>query len=248
MMKIQEIVDFLEKKAPLETAEEWDNPGLLVDSGAEDTAVVAVALDATPEAIAFAVENDARPLITHHPVIFQPLSSVDQNHPAALALKNGVSILSLHTNLDKAAGGVNDTLAERLSLLNVTVAPDGMTRVGELPCPMTAAQFARKVADTLKTPVQFTDGRHVQKVAVCGGGAGEVLFSLPADVDAFVTGEMKHHEFLAAREKNLTAVAAGHYGTEVPVVDTLMNWLLKEFHGLTVAAFYGEAPYRTISF
>ncbi len=243
-MKIADIITFLEQKAPLATAEEWDNPGLLVDSGAVETDTVAVALDATPEAIRFAVDNGARLLVTHHPVIFQPLSHIDDTHPAAVALKNGVSILSLHTNLDKAAGGVNDTLAERLSLLDVTVASDGMTRIGELSCPMAAAQFARLVADTLHTPVQFAGGRPVTRVAVCGGGAGDVVFSLPADVDALVTGEMKHHEFLAAGERGITAVAAGHYATEVPVVDTLMNWLLQAFPGLAVAAFFGEAPYQ----
>lgn len=247
-MKIADIVNFLEQKAPLFTAEEWDNPGLLVDSGAIDTEAVAIALDATPAAIDFAVENGARLLITHHPVIFQPLSSIDQGHPAALALKNGVSILSLHTNLDKAAGGVNDTLAERLELLNVTVAPDGMTRIGELSSPMRSADLARLVSKALKTPVQFTEGRPIHKVAVCGGAAGDTLFSLPAEVDALVTGEMKHHEYLAANDRKITAVVAGHYATELPVVDTLMNWLLQEFHQLTVAAYYGEAPYRTVDF
>lgn len=245
-MKITDIVAFLESKAPAATAEEWDNPGLLADSGAKETNTVAVALDATPDAIRFASENGARLLITHHPVIFRPLSRIEADHPASLALKNGVSILCAHTNLDKAKGGVNDTLAARLLLEAITVAPDGMTRIGRLPQEMEPEQFAAFAAERLHTPVQFTGARKVTRVAVCGGGVGDGVFACSETADAFVTGEMKHHEFLAAQQSGLVAVAAGHYATEAPVVDTLTNWLRAQFPALSVMPFYAGAPYRVL--
>ena len=117
MTKLAEIIDFLEKKAPAGTAEAWDNVGLLADAGNKETDTVCVALDATAAAIDFAAKMGAKLLVTHHPVIFHPLKRLSPYTPAVAALTKGVSVLSLHTNLDKAAGGVNDTLAALVSCL-----------------------------------------------------------------------------------------------------------------------------------
>lgn len=245
-MLLTDVIAFLEQKAPAHTAEEWDNVGLLVDAGHEEIRSAVVALDVTPAALAFAVGNGAQLLITHHPVIFSSLKSITADMPAASALLSGVSVLSLHTNLDKAAGGVNDTLAARLGLMDIAVAEDGMTRVGHLPAPMTASAFATLVSEKLDTPVSYTYGHAVQRVAVCGGGAGDGVLACENIADAYVTGEMKHHEFLAAQAALFTAVAAGHYATEVPVVDTLTGWLRDAFPALQVLPFYDKAPYNTI--
>lgn len=246
-MQLKEIVDFLEIKAPKDTAEEWDNPGLLVDTGRTAVSGAVVSLDATPAAIAFAAEMGANLLITHHPIIFHPLSALTADTPAVLAMQAGITVLSLHTNLDKAAGGVNDTLAALLGLREVTVAADGMTRVGTLPRPLPPLVFARTVAAVLDAPVTLAAGRTVSRVAVCGGGAGEGVFAFADSADAYVTGEMKHHEFLAAKAAGLTAVAAGHYATEVPVIHTLTRWLQEAFPALPVTAFTDTAPYTVIA-
>lgn len=242
-MKIQEIIAFLEQKAPAALAEEWDNVGLLVDK-AKTADIVVTALDATKEAVTFAKEKGATLLITHHPVIFDPLTALSDAHPAVLAMENGISVLCLHTNLDKAQGGVNDTLCEKLQLTDVTVAADGMTRVGCLPEAMSPAFFADFVSEKLQTPVMFTGGKTVKTVAVCGGGAGDGVFRLEGLADGYVTGEMKHHEFLFANANGQTVVAAGHYATEVPVVDTLTRWLQQAFPKVSVYPFYGQPPYE----
>ncbi len=243
-MLLQDILTFFEQKAPKATAEEWDNVGLLVDCGHTTVNTVVVALDATKAALAFAKEKGAQLLITHHPVIFSPLAEVTHTHPAAKALQNGVSVLSLHTNLDKAAGGVNDTLAEKLGLENVTVAADGMSRIGTLPAALSAADFATLCADKLHTPVSFCGEKTVKTVAVCGGGAGDGVFAFANVADAYVTGEIKHHEWLAANESGLCAVAAGHYATENPVVETIAAWLADT--DMTVLPFYDTAPYKGV--
>lgn len=243
-MLLQDILTFFEQKAPAATAEEWDNVGLLVDCGHTDITKAVVALDATPAALNFAKDNGAELLITHHPIIFSPLSAVEHTHPAAVALKNGVSVLSLHTNLDKAAGGVNDTLAEKLGLQNVTVAADGMTRIGTLAAPLSAADFAALCAKKLDTPVSFCGDKEVKTVAVCGGGAGDGVFSFADTADAYVTGEIKHHEWLAANAAGLCAVAAGHYATEVPIVNTLCRWL--QDTDMAVLPFQDTAPYKGV--
>ena len=245
-MLLKEIVDFLGQKAPAATAEEWDNPGLLVESGEKTVTAAVVALDATPAAIEFAVKNGANLLVTHHPVIFGGLTRLTPDHPAVLAMRAGVSVYSAHTNLDKAPGGVNDTLAALCGLRDVTVAADSMSRIGTLPAPLTAEAFAAQVARVLQAPVAFTAGKTVSRVAVCGGAAGEGVFTLAGMADAFVTGEMKHHEFLAAKAANLTAIAAGHYATEVPVIRTLTAWLQSAFPELRVCPFADTAPYTVL--
>lgn len=245
-MQIREILAFLEQKAPADTAEQWDHPGLLVDGGAADADTVVTALDATPAAIRFAARAGAALLITHHPVIFDPIRKLSAAHPAALALQSGVSVFCAHTNLDKASGGVNDTLAAALSLEAVTAAPDGMTRIGRLPHAIPAAGFAALVSRRLNTPVQYAPGsRDVRIVAVCGG-AGSAAIGDTGEIDAYVTGEIKHHEFLAMAINGVTAVAAGHYATEAPVVDVLTDWLQTRFPALAVVPFYEGAPYRVL--
>ena len=241
-MLLQDILALFEQKAPKITAEEWDNVGLLVDCGQTNITKAVVALDATPAALAFAAENGAQLLVTHHPIIFSPLTVLSHTHPAAVALTSGVSVLSLHTNLDKAAGGVNDTLAEKLGLQNVAVTADGMTRTGTLSAPLCAADFAALCAEKLDTPVTYCGNKQVKTVAVCGGSAGSGVFT--ATADAYVTGEIKHHEWLAANETGLVAVAAGHYATENPVVDALCNWLSGT--DMTILPFYDHAPYKGV--
>jgi dinuclear metal center YbgI/SA1388 family protein len=243
-MLLQEFLAFFEQKAPKITAEEWDNVGLLVDCGHTNITKAVVALDATKAALTFAKENGAQVLITHHPVIFSPLTALSHLQPAVQALQNGVSVLSLHTNLDKAAGGVNDTLAAVLGLQNVTIAADGMTRIGTLNAPLSAADFAALCAEKLNTPVTYCGEKQVKTVAVCGGGAGGGVFSTAGVADAYVTGEIKHHEWLAANTAGLVAVAAGHYATENPVVDAVASWLADT--DIQVLPFYDTAPYKGV--
>ena len=246
-MQIRDIVAFLNEKAPLDTAEEWDNPGLLIGSPAAPVERVLVALDATPAALEAARRMDAQLLVTHHPVIFRPLRALDAAAVPYQAAAAGIAVVSAHTNLDKASGGVNDTLAALLGLTAVQPGEDGMSRIGLLPAPVDARTFAAQVGARLHTAVRVNGDRPVQRIAVCGGSGGEFIPALSTRADAYVTGEVRHHEWLLAEEQGLTVLEAGHYATEVPVVDTLCRWLGEAFPRLTVAAFRGEPPYETIT-
>lgn len=246
-MKLRDLTVFMEQKAPAALAEEWDKVGLLVDSGNADVSGVVVALDATPAAIAFAKERGANVLVTHHPVIFDPIVTLTPDHPAAMAFAAGISVFSAHTNLDSAAGGVNDTLAGLLGLTNVTVTVDGMTRVGTLPAPMTAKAFAALAATTLHTAAQVTvPDATISRIAVCGGAAGDNLHTAMQTADAYLTGELKHNLFLHAKAANFPVIAAGHYATEMPVVHTVTAWLRESFLAVDITAFEDTAPYITV--
>lgn len=244
-MHIQEILAFLETIAPVGDAMDWDNPGLLVDAGGSDTDGVLVTLDITPAAVKAAGKAGAGLIISHHPVIFSPLRRLEAGSIPLLLARAGITAFAAHTNLDKAAGGVNDRLAELLGLRAVVTAEDGLCRIGELPETMPAATFADRVAAVLGTAVRFRGDGPVRRVGVCGGAGGSELPDLLGQIDAFVTGEMKHHEWLAAAQAGVTVVDAGHYATEVPIVEVLAKRLREAFPGLRVTAFRDAAPYET---
>ena len=125
MVTVGELVKVMERLAPRCLAETWDNPGLHVGSREWPVKLIWVALDPTQGLIQQAVDNDVNLVITHHPLIFRPLYSVDPDTQPGriieLALKNQVAVLCAHTNLDSARGGVNDMLAEKVGLRSVEV-------------------------------------------------------------------------------------------------------------------------------
>ncbi|MBQ5841255.1 MAG: Nif3-like dinuclear metal center hexameric protein [Clostridia bacterium] len=244
-MTFSDIQNHIHTIAPFDAAEEWDNVGLLVGSPATEATGILVALDATTDAIHAAVKAGANLLVTHHPVIFEPLRRLEADSLPYRLAAAGVGLLAAHTNLDKATGGVNDTLAELLGLTDVTPAADGLCRIGRLSAPMEPAAFARLVAQRLDTPVRLGGNRPVSTVAVCGGSGGDFIEELCPVADAYVTGEVKHHQWLAANEAGLTLVEAGHYATEVPVVAALCDRLREAFPALPIIPYY-EEPYTTL--
>ncbi|MDY5016841.1 MAG: Nif3-like dinuclear metal center hexameric protein, partial [Eubacteriales bacterium] len=202
------------------------------------------ALDCTPDVIAEAVTRRANLIVTHHPVIFKPLSKIvagtlDGDRVRAL-VSAGISVISMHTNLDRAAGGVNDCMADRLSLRNVRLLPggEGMGRMGELPAPMETDAFLNHVKASLDVEtvrVTRVEGR-VLTVAVGGGSCADFLNAAhAAGCDAFVTAEVKHKQFIEAAHLGLLLVDATHYGTENVVVRPLADRLRAMYPGVSVA-------------
>lgn len=245
-MTVQAVLDVLQQKAPFETAEEWDNAGLLIGDAAKEIGAVVVALDVTNEVIDRAVAEGAELIVTHHPVIFEPLKRLPANSVAYRLAQAGIAVISAHTNADKAVGGVNDCLCELLGCTAWETAPDGMSRIGTLPVTMTADAFAAYVAGCLHTAVRASVGDDlVNTVAVCGGGGADRVLSLLAKADAAVTGEVKHHEWLSVPPAK-TLVDGGHYATEAAVTDRFAGWLSEAFPAVRIVLHRGEAPYQTI--
>ena len=132
MTTIQEAFAFLNRLAPLGTAEEWDNVGLLVGDGCEPVQRLMVTLDITASAVHQAVRQGISLIVSHHPVIFEPLYCLSSDSiPYRLAC-HGIAAICLHSNLDRATGGVNDELAAVLGLRDVCPAPAGLARIGRL--------------------------------------------------------------------------------------------------------------------
>ena len=236
MTTVKNISDFINSIAPYDTQCEWDNCGILV--GDKDKAVkkIGFSLDLTSEVLNYAKENGVDLIITHHPIIFRPVKKILKGNLAYDLALSGISAISAHTCFDCANGGVNDILCEILGITNTEGVPDEeckipMARIGEIE-PMKSVDFAKKVAEALGTTCRVADGENIiKRVAVCGGaGADDFLFaSAEMGADAIVTGEIKHHIFLTAKEMGITAIQAGHFETENPAVSVLMKYINNEF-------------------
>lgn len=114
-MLVREILIHLEHFAPLALAMSWDNCGLLLGDPSADVDKVYIALDVTPRTVELAIEAGAQLILSHHPLIFRPLARITD--PVLLRLlEQRIAVISLHTNLDVAPGGVNHALADALGL------------------------------------------------------------------------------------------------------------------------------------
>lgn len=246
-MKVREIYNYLDSVAPFNTAAEWDNTGLSVGSLDSDVRKVLVSLDVTSAVIEKAIETGSDLVLTHHPLIFSPVSEIEKGSVLYNAVKSGITFVSSHTCLDKAEGGVNDTLAENVEIKNLRVSEiDEFLKIGETePCSVKA--FAEKIKASLGGAVAYTDnGRVIKTVALCSGSGGDLVSAAALEgADALLTGEVKHHEYLLANELGVSVFSAGHYETENIICEKLKALLKDKFNELEVEI-YSESPVKYI--
>lgn len=247
-MIIKEIYDYLDTIAPFNTAAEWDNCGLSVGSLDSDVNKVLVALDVTDDVVNTAVNCGAGLVITHHPLLFAPVAQIEANSLVYKAVKSGVTFVAAHTNLDKAAGGVNDCLARKVGITNLKQSQvDEFLKIGEID-PCTPQEFALRVKNALGGKVSFTENNTmIKNVALCSGGGGDLIDAAHREgADAFLTGEAKHHEFLYANHVGTDLFVAGHYETEVIVCEALCDVLSQKFPEIEFVLYKGQAPVKYI--
>lgn len=246
MAKVSDIYNFIDSIAPFDTQEPWDNSGFLVGDPGKEVCKAAVCLDVTNDTLLKAAAFGADLVVSHHPVIFDPIRSVHADSPVYTAVAKGISVISAHTCWDMADGGVNDVLAGLLLLDEVEkIVPDEngscMLRAGKLKRAVPAEEFADVVAATLGTVVRVTSPeKMVQTVAVCGGSGTSMLpevarvrLSDGSPIDAYVTGDAKHNDFLDAIDLGVALLAAGHYETETVSMPVLKSLLETEFPDVT---------------
>ena len=239
MTTIGEIYHYIDGFAPFHTQMGFDNAGLLAGSPKDAVNTVLLALDITPAVVREAAARGAELVISHHPVIFNPLKRLEPETAPYLLAKHGVAAICAHTNLDMAAqGGVNACLAQKLGLKDIRTLhqdeayglPDAL--MGDLETPLAPRAFAQYVRDALGCDgVRYTDGgREITRVGLCsGGGEDWFYYAAQADCQAFVTGESKHHILLDAENAHVTLVDAGHYYTECVVLEPLKTRLSEQF-------------------
>lgn len=121
-MNIGEVTDILERWAPLELQEGYDNAGLIVGDPATEVKGVLVALDCTEEVVEEAIREGCNLIVTHHPIVFKGLKKLNgKNYVERVVIRsiqNNIALYAAHTNLDHVQTGVNHEIADRLKLTN----------------------------------------------------------------------------------------------------------------------------------
>ena len=244
MAKIKDIRDFFEERVPASLKMDFDNVGFLAGESEQDVKKVIVALDITTDVINEAAEYGAELIVSHHPLIFSAIKTVtdsDMTGKKLLSLiKNGISAICLHTNLDAVQGGVNDALMSALGGRNTELLgdPTNIGRIGELPAPMEMQEFLKHTKSVLNANgLRYHDaGRPVQRLGCCGGSGG-VMLELAAlnGCDTYVTADIKYDVFLAAKDFGINLIDADHFCTENIVVPVLAEMLKSAFPELEVS-------------
>lgn len=237
-MKVIDIFNFLNNLFPVSSACDFDNVGLLLGDGNQNVEKALVSLDCSLETVNYACENKCQLIITHHPVIFSPLKSVLKGSIAFELIRNNISVICMHTNLDIAKMGVSDTLAKIIGLEKIMPfeASDGfLIRQGVI-SPVSPKSFARAIKTNLKCNVKYFDGgNNINRVLVCSGSGGDyVLDAVENGFDALVTSEIKHHQFLQAKNYNISVFDCGHYETENIIIEPLRKLLCDNFKDLEI--------------
>ena len=238
-VKIYQVVDALEHYAPLPLQEGYDNAGLQVGlTEAVEMSGALLCLDVTEDVVDEAIQKGCNLIVSHHPLIFRKLARIsDENYvqrTVRKAIKNDITIVSMHTNMDAAKGGVNFKIAEKLGLRNLRFfggekeidgVKGGEGVIGEITDETDTLHADGIAADDLVLMlrerfqaecVQCNQllRRPIRKVALCGG-AGSFLLdaAIAAGADAFITGEMHYHEFFG-HEQEIQICVIGHYQSE----------------------------------
>lgn len=227
---IGQIVDLLNTIAPLELAEEWDNVGLLVGDRKAPVESVLCALDFGEAVLDEAISLGVQMIVTHHPILFRARRNVTTDDPEGRMLyrlvRSGIALAAMHTNFDSMHPGVNDALAAKLGLKNVTAGEQGMC-LGEVEN-MSFADFRKHAESCLGGPVRAYGEaeKKISRVAVLGGSGGDFApMAAAAGADVYVTGEISYHKGLNAAEEGLFVLEAGHAATEKPAISQLSTAL-----------------------
>jgi len=240
MADLKSVLLALNELAPSEIKEPWDNVGLMVGDLSSQIKGAVIALDCTLSVIDEALETGANLIVTHHPLIFGSINCIDYDDLNGLKLKklikNDINVISLHTNLDKAKDGVNDTLCEVIELYNVENLTDeefSLGRTGLLKKQTTLKEFAMYIKEKLNvSSLKYIgdDNKVIKKVAVTSGSGSEFYTdAIKAQADVFVTSEVKHHIATEVIDKNFAIIDAGHFETENIIVTKIKCFLDERF-------------------
>ena len=242
---IQSVCEYLDKFAPTELAEEWDNVGLILGDPAREAKRVMTCLTVTPESAAEAIEKQVDLIVSHHPLPFSPTKRLTTEKTPTRLIWNlaqaGVSIYSPHTGFDSAVGGINQMLCDRIGVeATAPVIPNrknpeqpGAGRIGKLKVPTTLRAFAEGIKSDFALPriqvVGELDG-NVQRIATACGSGGTFLSKAAArGADCLVTGEATFHTVLEARASNVGLILMGHYFSERFAIEVLADKIAAEF-------------------
>ncbi len=246
----RDIINLIDIEASFELAEKWDNSGLQAGDLNGSVEKILIALDPGPDVIAKAVKINADLVLTHHPLLIKPCKCIEFNSmpgaAIAIAAKENISIVSAHTNLDKATNGLNDYFAEKIGLDNIKPLYNLQDqsdqnnfidsklncfgRIGTIDHAESLKNFACKIKKILNLKYLRVIGDqslNVRKVAVVtGSGSSFIEDFFKSGADLFITGDVKYHGARMVEERKLSMIDVGHFGSEYIAIELLFEKLL----------------------
>ncbi len=228
-MKIADYLKELERFAPLSLSKAFvakgahDNSGILVKSSDEVNGAV-FSLDLSKKAIETAIDSKSDVIVTHHPAIYYPISEIGASvgtEDLLNAVKNGLSVISMHLNLDIARGGIDDCLAAALGGFEPIVLDEITPKYGygrefcikETPID----EYVKEVTERLNAKqfsVYKVNGTVKKVASFCGGGSSDAV-NYGGDADLIVTSDAPHHAIKALVEKGKSVLLLTHYASEI---------------------------------
>lgn len=237
MATISDVQKYIEELAPTENKCAWDNDGLQVcDDAQRNTDKILLCLDVTDAAIDEAIKMGAGLIVSHHPLIFDPLKAINCETPEASLclrmLKNGISHIAAHTRLDKANEGVNETLAELMGITDKAYfGEEDIGIIGNI-TPSGCKNIALFAKEKLGVPsVSYVLGeKSISRLAVVCGAGKDFLYDAHLEgADALLTGDVSYTAFMIAKRLGIALIDAGHFYTEFPILEVLSKKLCKKF-------------------
>jgi len=260
-MKLCDVLPILNQIAPLETAEDWDNVGLLVGNYDRFVQKVMTCLTVTDTTLTEAIQERVNLIVSHHPIPFKPHARItSDNSTGSLLLKaieNKIAIYSPHTAWDNAQQGINQQLADILRLQSIKPLKgfaagiavqneSGIGRCGYTPeVGATIATLMAKLRESLPSihPRQTHElGRVVKKIGiVCGSGGSLLALVASRGCDALLTGEATYHQCLEAESRGIAMLMIGHHASEAFAMSTFAQHLAVRIGPVEVFASKNES-------
>ncbi len=251
---VKDVADAIEKTAPIELQETWDNAGFQIEFGEAPAERILTCLELHMDIVREAQALSCSMIVTHHPLIFsgiRKISSGDTEGDMIIELvKSGISVYSCHTPFDKAKGGNNDMLARALDLTSIknlegeeVGEPEKMLernsmfdigRMGKFRKAVSVKEVAEMLCENLdidRRKIRWTGDleRTVKTVGICTGAGIEFAQAAAAHgCELFITGDMKHHEAQKAEAMGIAVIDAGHYGTEKTFGENMKSILQRQ--------------------
>ncbi|MCD4783091.1 MAG: Nif3-like dinuclear metal center hexameric protein [Candidatus Eremiobacteraeota bacterium] len=256
---LSEIIEYMEQIAPRSTALEWDNVGLQVGDPRSSIGSVLFALDVSPSVIEEAESLSADLIISHHPLLFRPVSRIDFSTTNGLMIRelirHGIVLFTAHTNLDRSFMGTGKILADRIGLKKIKRYSDdpddemNMVVTGSFEQPLSADEVISLLKGNLKCDCIKLVGNpvNVLTVAVIPGSSSSLLRKMTLPVDLIITGELSYHEALSAQYQGRAVAIMGHFISEKPVMYYLADKFREKFTSLSIEVSERDGePYRIV--
>lgn len=258
MTTVKDIFNHLNNLADVKLAEKWDNVGLMLGSNNNEVSRVLVCLDVTTSVVEEAIANNVNLIVSHHPLIFKPLKNIDyttdfKSRIIRNLIKNDISVISFHTNLDSATLGLNDYLAKILKLNEIQVLFEhsldntaGLGRIGKLTNSLKLNDFITYIKNcfSLETvSAVIGDEKEISTIALLGGSGADFIYTIP-EVDVYLTGDVGYHAALDAIEMKKNIIDVGHF-TENLVKDLLLDYI-SELNVEVIKSTVEKSPFKIL--